>query len=203
MRIIKVHCDDTFSRRFVPDDSFLLRFLRAKKWSVALAEHTLVKYLNFRQSVPHYAFRLDCDEEKVAELIHSGYLFPSPIRDSMGRKVIIGLASMFYKSFRKFCNLYSIGKLDISRFSNIHMAKAHAITYETLLEDEENQVLGFVHFGDLKGQHLGHLSLFSPVEFAMCMRVGEVSIFRCIVFLNFFSIISSKLIRCATKVYTF
>lgn len=77
------------------DDSFLLRFLRAKKFSVPMAEQMLLKYLNLRHTFPSMIKKLDFLEPKVASLINNGYIFASPIRDSKGRRVIIAFASEF------------------------------------------------------------------------------------------------------------
>lgn len=75
------------------DDSFLLRFLRAKKFSLPMAEQMLLKYLNLRHTFPAMIKKLDFLEPKVASLINNGYIFASPIRDSKGRRVIIAFAS--------------------------------------------------------------------------------------------------------------
>lgn len=77
------------------DDGFLLRFLRAKKFSVPMAEQMLLKYLNLRHTFPAMIKKLDFLEPKVASLISNGYIFASPFRDSKGRRVIIAFASKF------------------------------------------------------------------------------------------------------------
>lgn len=59
-----------------------------------MAQHNLIKYLNFRQSMSYLLYNLDYLEPKVAELINSGYIFASPERDSNGRRVIIYLTGM-------------------------------------------------------------------------------------------------------------
>ncbi|XP_039286268.1 alpha-tocopherol transfer protein-like [Nilaparvata lugens] len=142
------------------DDSFLLRFLRVKKFSVPMAQTTILKYLNLRQTFPHLCMGLDFLNPSVKQLIESGYIFASPIRDSQGRRVIIGIANNF--------NPY--------KYSNEDMAKAHLVTYETLLEDEESQIMGFTHFGDLKGVSAAHITLWGPTEFATVIKWGEQSI---------------------------
>lgn len=60
------------------------------------------------------------------------------------------------------------------------MAKAHLVTYETLLEEEESQIMGFTHFGDLKGVTAAHITLWTPTEFATVMKWGEASRLFCI-----------------------
>lgn len=75
------------------DDCFLLRFLRAKKFSLPMAEQMLLKYLNLRHTFPTMIKKLDFLEPKVASLINNGYIFASPIRDSKGRRVVVAFAS--------------------------------------------------------------------------------------------------------------
>ncbi|KAL0279833.1 UNVERIFIED_CONTAM: hypothetical protein PYX00_001310 [Menopon gallinae] len=139
------------------DDNFLLRFLRIRKFNVPMAQHNLIKYLNFRQSLGHLLFNLDYLEPKVAELINSGYIFASPERDSSGRRVIIYLSD----------------KMDPNKYTKVEMSKAHAIVYETLLEDEETQVMGVTHFADVKALGMSHISLWTPYEMAVVLRIGE------------------------------
>lgn len=54
------------------------------------------------------------------------------------------------------------------------MCKIHAITYESLMEDEESQVRGFVHFADGAGVSFPHLTLFTPKEAVRIVKNGEV-----------------------------
>lgn len=56
------------------------------------------------------------------------------------------------------------------------MCKIHAITYEALMEDEESQVRGFVHFADGGGVSFPHLTLFTPREAVRIVKNGEVCI---------------------------
>lgn len=66
-------------------------------------------------------------------------------------------------------------KFDLNKFSGVDMAKVHVITYETLLEDETNQVLGFNHVGNVSGASMNHVPLFTVSDFAYMVRWGEVS----------------------------
>lgn len=65
---------------------------------------------------------------------------------------------------------------DPHKYTNVDMCKIHAITYETLMEDEENQVRGFVHFADGAGVSFPHLTLFTPKEAVRIVKNGEVYI---------------------------
>ncbi|KAG8232673.1 hypothetical protein J437_LFUL009917 [Ladona fulva] len=148
------------SFNFFSDDSFLLRFLRVKKFSVPMAQQMLLKYLHFRNVYSNLCLGLANMQPTVYELLKSGYLFSLPQRDRLGRRVIFADAS----------------KLDPFKYSNSDMAKAHLLVYESLLEEEENQVLGFTHIGDLKGICAAHLTLWSPSEFASIVKLGEQAV---------------------------
>lgn len=50
------------------------------------------------------------------------------------------------------------------------MIKIHGITYETLIEDEENQIHGFVHVIDSSGMGFNYLTIFTPHE---AYRIGK------------------------------
>lgn len=56
------------------------------------------------------------------------------------------------------------------------MSRVHAITYETLQEDAQNQIMGYVHIGDFKGITTAHVSCWNPTDFLRMMKWGEQSI---------------------------
>lgn len=78
------------------DDSFLLRFLRNKKFSVPMAQQQLLKYLNMRKVMGHLSYNLDYLSPGVKALIENGYILPSPIRDSYGRRTVLYFASEWF-----------------------------------------------------------------------------------------------------------
>uniref|UniRef100_A0A069DTA5 Putative phosphatidylinositol transfer protein sec14 n=1 Tax=Panstrongylus megistus TaxID=65343 RepID=A0A069DTA5_9HEMI len=142
------------------DSNFLLRFLRAKKFSVMMAQEMLLKYLNLRQTFPQLLMNLDYLQTPILQLIDKGYLFPSPVRDKKGRRVIIGMAANF----------------DPQQYNCEDMAKVHMLTYEALLEEEDTQVFGFTHFGDFRTMSTAHVMLWSPTVFATIFKWGEQSV---------------------------
>lgn len=75
------------------DPSFLLRFLRTKKYSILMAQQQLLKYLNLRRVLRNYVTGLDFLSPNLQHLVSQGYMFVSPMRDSKGRRVIISTAS--------------------------------------------------------------------------------------------------------------
>ncbi|XP_074028769.1 cellular retinaldehyde binding protein isoform X3 [Leptinotarsa decemlineata] len=143
----------------IMDDNFLLSFLRVKKFSIPMAQQTLLKYLNFRKKFNHIMCDLDYTDPKINELIDSGYIFVSPFRDSYGRRVII----------------YDTSEFDLQKFNGNDLSRAHIITYETLISDEDNQILGVNHVGDIGGVGPGYLTLFSITEFGYLIKWGEQS----------------------------
>uniref|UniRef100_A0A0A9WJV2 Clavesin-2 n=1 Tax=Lygus hesperus TaxID=30085 RepID=A0A0A9WJV2_LYGHE len=142
------------------DNSFLLRFLRAKKFSLPMAQNQLLKYLNLRQTFSHMMMNLDYTIPPVLELINNGYLFPSPVRDKYGRRVILANAAA----------------LDPHKYDCIAQAKVHMLTYETLLEDEDNHIFGFNHIGDVKAGQAAHITMWSVTEIATIFKWGEPSV---------------------------
>lgn len=56
------------------------------------------------------------------------------------------------------------------------MSRTHFITYETLLEDPENQIMGFVHVGDFQGVTTSHIACWNPTDFLRIMKWGEQSV---------------------------
>lgn len=53
------------------------------------------------------------------------------------------------------------------------MIKIHGVAYETLMENEENQIRGFVHIVDCAGLGLRHMTLFTPKEAVRIVKNGE------------------------------
>nr|CAD7429939.1 unnamed protein product [Timema monikensis] len=142
------------------DSNFLLRFLRVKKFSLPMAQQMLLKYLNLRQTFSHMFQNLDVLSSPVHELISSGYIVVSPKRDKQGRRVIITTA----------------GRFDPYKFKNVDMAKAHMITYEACLDDEQTQIAGFTHVGDVADVSAAFITLWSPTEFSTIVKWGEQSV---------------------------
>ncbi|KAG7211217.1 hypothetical protein KM043_010533 [Ampulex compressa] len=142
------------------DGQFLLRFMRCKKFNVPMAQEAIERYLLLRQ-VYYPAFNnLDITEPTMDELLSLGYLFAAPGRDAKGRRVIIARPGVF----------------DPHKYTNADMCRIHAITYEALMEDEESQVRGFVHFADGAGVSFPHLTLFTPKEAVRIVKNGERTI---------------------------
>lgn len=70
--------------------------------------------------------------------------------------------------------LHFPGVFDPHKYTNQDMCRIMAMCYETLLEDEETQVRGLVHFADGQGVNFPHLTLFTPKEAVRIVKNGEV-----------------------------
>ncbi|XP_045458193.1 clavesin-2 [Melitaea cinxia] len=142
------------------DESFLLRFLRHKKYSIPMAQQTLLKYLSLKKYYHDIFTNLDCEDPKIKEILDNGYIAVSPVRDSKGRRVIV----------------YNMGKFDATKFGCWDMCRAHMIVYEALMEDPIDQIFGFTHVGDGFGSTTAHVTTWNPVDFARLIKWGEQSV---------------------------
>jgi len=140
------------------DANFILRFLRMQKFEIKQSCEILDKYMTMRCQYPSWFQNLDCQDPALEDLISLGYIFVLPQRDQHGRRVIFSRAAAF----------------DPSKYNTSDMMRAHVMTFETLLNDEENQVRGFTYVFDEKAVSWSHLSIWTPSEvskaFSCCER---------------------------------
>jgi len=140
------------------DSNFILRFLRMQKFEIKESCEILDKYLTMRGQFPAWFQNLDCQDPALADLVAQGYIFVLPERDQHGRRVIFSRAAAF----------------DPTKYTTSDMMRAHVMTFETLLNDEENQVRGFTYVFDEKSVSWSHLSIWTPSEvskaFSCCER---------------------------------
>lgn len=140
------------------DANFILRFLRMQKFEIKESCEILDKYMTMRGQYPAWFQNLDCQDPALADLVSQGYIFVLPQRDQHGRRVIFSRAAAF----------------DPSKYDTSDMMRAHVMTFETLLNDEENQVRGFTYVFDEKAVSWSHLSIWTPSEvskaFSCCER---------------------------------
>ncbi|KAJ0183618.1 hypothetical protein K1T71_000041 [Dendrolimus kikuchii] len=139
------------------DSNYLLRFLRAKKFSVPMAQIALERYVLLRQSWGIAFNQLDFKLPVMMELLELGFVFMSPFKDKLGRRVAIHRPGVF----------------DPYKYTNQDMCRAMGICFETVMEDEDAQVRGIVHFADGAGVTFPHLTLFTPKEAVRIVKNGE------------------------------
>lgn len=68
------------------------------------------------------------------------------------------------------------GVFDPYKSPNMDLLKIHGLTYEVLLENEENQIRGFVHIVDGSGVNLPYMTIFTPKEAVRIVKNAEVSV---------------------------
>ncbi|KAG5674946.1 hypothetical protein PVAND_004890 [Polypedilum vanderplanki] len=143
------------------DDRFLLRFLRNKKFSIPMAQQQLLKYLNMRRVMDHMTYNLDFLDDSIKPFFDNGYICVSPIRDRYGRRTI----------------LYSAAGLNGISYKYEDQVKAHFIMLETLLESQEDQILGVVHIGNFCGASKDHVTIWrNPTDLLRVFKWGEQSL---------------------------
>ncbi|KAF5275221.1 hypothetical protein FQR65_LT04255 [Abscondita terminalis] len=140
------------------DAQFLLRFLRTKKFSVPLACEMLERYLTIRQLYPQWFRNLDSEDNDLTELVNSGYLVPL-LEKHKGRTVIFTCAEKF----------------DPYKFTAANMIRMHSLIAESLMDDEENQINGYVYINDVGGFQMGHISLWSLKDVRNVVRCVQNS----------------------------
>lgn len=139
------------------DSSFLLRFLRTKKYSIPLVQEALERYVLLRENYDNCVFsKVSLEEPNLSDLLTRGLVFPLPQRDPQGRKVLLIQPRVF----------------DCSKHTFRDLIRLFTITTDILIEDEENQIRGFVYLVDAAGASLQLLTLISPKEAARLLRNG-------------------------------
>ncbi|XP_076323619.1 alpha-tocopherol transfer protein-like isoform X1 [Tachypleus tridentatus] len=139
------------------DQPFLRRFLHYRNNSLQQAKEVLEKYFKVRTSFPHCYQRLDIKDPSLYDLMSNGYVFPLPDKDKDGRTVVFGIA----------------GNLDPKRHSPSDLFRAFVITFETLLEDEDNQRKGFTYVFDQTDFSLAHFTFVGLRETQRLLSTGE------------------------------
>jgi hypothetical protein len=131
------------------DENFLVRFLRAKKYSTALAFAMFEKFLMSSQIYKKWFRNLSIDDPRMCELYDSNCIVPLNKRDEDGARII----------------LFQASKINTKKFTFDDMAKLSSIIVLTLLEEEETQIAGFVYIFDHKDISMDFISLFSLTDF--------------------------------------
>lgn len=141
------------------DDTFLLRFLRTKKFSVPRACEQLEKYMSIRKIYPHLFEYFDYDSAEFKNIFGLKGGFVLRQSDPKGRLVMY---------------------IDVSRFDGnnckiIDLMKIINMFYERVGLDERSQTKGVVQVYNCHNAKLSYLSLWTPTrlkEFSECWQMG-------------------------------
>uniref|UniRef100_A0AAG5D6U2 CRAL-TRIO domain-containing protein n=1 Tax=Anopheles atroparvus TaxID=41427 RepID=A0AAG5D6U2_ANOAO len=142
-----------YIRKCRTDASFLLRFLRFRKFSVPTACEALERYLAMRETFPDWFKNLDYTESAMREMLEDD-VFAHLDQDEDGRMVI-------YFRFARF-NVEKFGPLQEGRFA--------ALLIETLLEWEELQIGGFRVLVDYTDSVLKHYGIWGVTDMKIFME---------------------------------
>lgn len=140
---------DPYIKKCRTDAAFLIRFLRVKKFNVPSACLLLQKYLINRQIYPHWFHKLDVDDPKIVKLLNDGFFIPLPEKDARGRQVVI----------------YRFHNLDSTKYTSTDVFRLQEMCYQTMFDDEESQIAGYVTVFDYSGITMQHVAMFSLVDF--------------------------------------
>uniref|UniRef100_A0A182PZG7 CRAL-TRIO domain-containing protein n=1 Tax=Anopheles farauti TaxID=69004 RepID=A0A182PZG7_9DIPT len=141
-----------FIRKCRTDASFLLRFLRFRKYSVPMACEALERYLAMRQSFPQWFKNLDYNEPDLREMLEDG-VFAKIGEDADGRTVIV----------------FRFARFNVEKFGPLQEGRFVALLIETLLEWEELQIGGFRVLVDYTDSVLKHYGIWGISDMKIFM----------------------------------
>ena len=114
------------------DDAFILRFLRARKFDSVVAFKLLARYFEFRQNNPSIFKNFIASEPDIKASLYDGLPSVLPNCDQNGRRIIVLFAANW----------------EIGRYQLNSIYRAILLTLEKLIDDEANQINGFVFIVD-------------------------------------------------------
>lgn len=127
------------------DFEFLLRFLRARKFSQLLARETLENYWTVKTTVPEWFRNVDPADKTIQEILRTGMYVCPKVYDSQGRRVIVE----------------SLGKLDMNvvkkKWSVDMIFKTIGLVCNWINRDENVQVNGLLVFIDNTDVTMSHV----------------------------------------------
>ncbi|XP_042911964.2 alpha-tocopherol transfer protein-like isoform X1 [Parasteatoda tepidariorum] len=131
----------------VMDDSFLLRFLRCKKYDVKKAFITLKNYYDFKKR--YSGIITDLTPSKLKRVLEMDCIFMSPMRGPNDENVTI----------------IFVGKFDVVNLSAYELYAASYLCGELGMDTEASQVCGGAVIFDFQGITLNKLRCFSSPPF--------------------------------------
>lgn len=158
-------------KNYRTDDSFFLQFLRLRKFNNSQAYELFENYFIHIQKYPKWHGFDKMSSERKMSTIERGIVYPLSKRDAEGRKIVY----------------YQMGKLDPSIDDSDSLISANYDVFFNLLEDENNQISGFVLVVDYAGFTFKHMSCLSLPDIGIlagCISNSVTARFKCIYILN-------------------
>ncbi|TRY84181.1 hypothetical protein DNTS_026062, partial [Danionella cerebrum] len=152
--------------------TFLIRFLQARDFDVALALKLLINYHKWRQECPEIT--ADLQPSSVIGLLQNNYHGVLRLRDDAGSRVLIyriGKYILFdskqqkFKSVPNICSIFIcciIGKWNPKEFSAYEVFRVSLITSELIVREWETQKNGLKVIFDLHGWCFAHALQINP-----------------------------------------
>lgn len=169
--------------------SFLLRFLRARKFDLERAYELVVNYYTVRANYSHHLKGVT--PQQATKVLQLGFAAVLPHRDKLGRKILY----------------LNLGKWKPDEVAMVELLKLDMLVFELMVMDEETQVRGMSLIANAGGMSLAHLKAMDmeyiralttllndafPMRFKEMHFVNELSIFGYI-FALFKQFMSEKL----------
>lgn len=158
-------------KNYRTDDSFYLQFLRLRKFNNSQAYEL---FENYFIHIKKYSKWHTCDKnssERKMNTIERGVMYPLSKRDAEGRKIIY----------------FQMCRMDPSIDNSDSLISTEYEMFTHLLEDEKNQISGFVLVVDYAGFTFKHMSCLSLADIgilANCITNSATARLKCIYVLN-------------------
>ena len=137
----------------------MLRFLRARKFSVLAACDMLEKVLMHRHLASNFFKLSDILDPRMSSLLDTGYYLPLIEKDHLGRQIII----------------FDVSKFDVNKFISTDVFRLNNLLMAYYLKQEECQVAGFVFHFIGSNITMKYISLFSPTDLKVFYGKGKIS----------------------------
>ncbi|XP_076764326.1 alpha-tocopherol transfer protein isoform X2 [Xylocopa sonorina] len=135
------------------DDDFLIRFLRAKSFSVNRAHRMIVNYYNFKEEHPE--IHQDVNPMEMKHIGDDDVMTVPAYRTQCGRRMMI----------------YRLGNWDPRKYSVEEIFKATVIVLELGILEPRAQILGGVVLFDLEGITMAHAWTITPQVASMVIAL--------------------------------
>lgn len=140
------------------DDQFLVAFLRNFKYSLEKSKEMIDSYYSVRTAIPEMRTNRDPLDEKVREIIQTGFSMYLPKCAPGGPRIYVNRISAYDP------NKYGI--YDV-------MKVASMINDIAILDDDNAVVAGHIDIMDLKDMTMAHYSAFTPTVLKKLIMIAQ------------------------------